>query len=111
MKIYFENGPLHNYNGTLPFDRNYYVVSSDEGVQQNLGLLDYLKHFCSIDVTVYTNSILGLFYRQMNHMYSLHSNSQLLLTNFQLALYTHIYKSHPSTQNNSVYAAWSGWCV
>lgn len=47
----------------------------------------------------------------MNHMYSLHSNSQLLLTNFQLALCTHIYKSRPSTQNNSVYAAWSGWCV
>ena len=47
----------------------------------------------------------------MNHMYSLQSNSQLLLTNFQLALSTHIYKSRPSTQNNSVYAAWSGWCV
>lgn len=46
----------------------------------------------------------------MNHMYSLHSYSQLP-ANFQLALYTHIYESHPSTQNYSVYAAWSGWCV
>lgn len=40
-----------------------------------------------------------------------HGTPRCLFANFQLALYVHICKSHPSTQNYCVYAAWGGWRV
>ena len=61
MKIYFEDGKLHKYDGTLPFDRNYFELSADDGPSENLKMLDFYKQLKpGYTLVIYTNSIFAL---------------------------------------------------